>query len=73
MELLPNNTHGPFVINLGEFLLTFAHGNTKVKRNRNFVFSLVIESTNKNNKIMVDALEKINVVQFEIEQHRFEN
>jgi hypothetical protein len=30
-------------------------------------FSFVIGSTNKNNKILMDAMEKINVTQLEIE------
>jgi len=73
MEMLPNNTHWPLVIILGESLVTLAHGNIGVKRKHNYVFSLVIESTNKNNKVLVDALEKINVVQLEIEHHCSEN
>jgi hypothetical protein len=73
MELVLNNIHEPLIINLGEFLATLAHGNNKVKRKHNSTFSLVIEFTNKNNKILVDAMEKINVVQLEIEQHCSEN
>jgi hypothetical protein len=73
MELLLSNIHGPLIINLGESLVTFAHGNTRVKRKHNSIFSFVIESTNKNNKILLDAMEIINVVQLEIEQHCSEN
>jgi hypothetical protein len=69
MELLLNNIHGLLVINLGESLVTLAHVNTGVKRKHNSIFSLVIESTNKNSKTLVDVMEKINVVQLEIEQH----
>jgi hypothetical protein len=65
--LLPNNIHGPLIINLGEYLATPTHDNIGMKRKHNYVFSLVIESTNKKNKIMVDAMEKINVMQLEIE------
>jgi len=64
---VPNNIHSPPIINLDEFLLTPTHGNIGVKRKCNFVFSFVIESTNKNNKILMDAMEKINVTQLEIE------
>jgi hypothetical protein len=69
MELLPNNIHEPLVINLGKSFVTLAHGNTGVKRKRNSIFLLVIESTNKNSKTLVDVMEKINVMQLEIEQH----
>ncbi len=68
-----NNTHGPLVINLGESLATLAHGNTRVKRKHNFILSLIIESTNKNNKILVDVMENINVMQLEIELYCSEN
>jgi cellulose biosynthesis protein BcsQ len=73
MELLLNKIHGLLVIDLDESLATLAHGNTKVKRKCNYVLFLFIKSTNKNNKILVDVMEKINVVQLEIEQHCFEN
>jgi hypothetical protein len=73
MELVLNNTHEPLVINLGESLATLAHGNTRVKRKHNSIFSFVINSTNENNMILVDAMEKINVVQLEIELYCFEN
>jgi len=65
--LLQNNIHGPLIINLGESFATPTHGNIAMKRKHNYVFSLVIESTNKKNKIMVDVMEKINVMQLEIE------
>ncbi len=34
------------------------------------MFSLVINSTNKNIKAILDVMDKINVIQQEIEQHR---
>jgi len=43
-------------------------GNTKVKKEKKKVFSLFIESTNKNNKALPEAMDKTNIMQFEIEK-----
>ncbi len=43
-------------------------GNTKVKKEKNNVFSLFIESTNKNNKALPEAMDKTNTMQLEIEK-----
>jgi hypothetical protein len=64
---LRNNIHNPLIINLGESLATPTHGNIGVKRKHNSIFSHVMESTNKKNKILVDVMENINVTQLEIE------
>jgi hypothetical protein len=68
-----NNIHKPPIINLGESLTTLAHDNIRVKRKHNYYFSLFIESTNKNNKVMVDVMEKIDFMQLEIEQRCSKN
>ncbi len=43
--------------------------NIRVKHKHCTVFLPVIETTTKNNKIMVKAMDCINTIQFEIEDH----
>ncbi len=56
IEWLPNNRCWPLVINLVDFLTTFAH-NIKIKKTIVTFFFHVIESTNINIKILVDVMD----------------
>ncbi len=48
--------------------ISLASRNIGMKRRHINVFSLVIEFANKNNKLLVDAMDKINCIQLEIKQ-----
>lgn len=70
---LPSSNQASIVlINLvNNTLTTFTLVNTRVLKKNNSVFFLIIESTNKNNNVFLDVMDKINVIQLEIEQHYF--
>jgi hypothetical protein len=61
-KLLPSNSHQPPMVNLLDSPTTLTHGKTIIKKKRNNLFSLIINSTNRNNKILVEAMEKISVM-----------
>jgi hypothetical protein len=61
-KLLPRNSHQPLMANLFHSPTTLTHGNTTIKKKQNNVFSLVIDSTNRNNKFLVEAMENISVM-----------
>jgi len=50
--------------NLLDSSTTVAHGNVVIKKKHNF-FSLIIDSINKNNKIIMEAMEMINAKQLD--------
>ncbi len=48
---------------------TNAPKSTSIKCKRTNAFSLVIEATNKNNKQIVETMDRINLTQLQIEEH----
>jgi hypothetical protein len=66
-ETATSNSCQPLVhgTNLLDSFTTLAHGNIAVKRKHNYVFSLIVDSTNKNNKILMKAMEMINYTQLD--------
>jgi hypothetical protein len=44
-------------------------GNIGVKRKRSFVFTPIIEAINKNSKVLVDAMDRINSIQLDIDKN----
>jgi hypothetical protein len=71
MELLLGNNYQLHVVNLPNSHIILAHGNTILKRKCNYVLSIIIDSTNKNNKILMEAMKKINVMQLDGYNHTF--
>jgi hypothetical protein len=71
LKHFPNFNHAPTIfINIpNSNPSTLVPGNTRVERKCNNMFSPVIDSTNKNIKAILDAMEKINDTQCEIEHH----
>jgi len=65
IELLLGNNYQLHVVNLHDSYTIFAHGNIILKRKCNYVFYIVIDFTNKNNKILMEAMKKINVTQLD--------
>jgi hypothetical protein len=53
----------PLIVNLTNTPTTFTFGNTSIKQKCNNIFSHVIKSTNKTNQELVNAMEKMNVIQ----------
>jgi hypothetical protein len=62
MKLLPSNSDQPPMVNLLDSPTTLKHGKTIIMKKWNNVFSLIINFTNRNNKILVEAMEKISVM-----------
>jgi hypothetical protein len=71
IELLLGNNYLLHVVNLPNSHTILAHGNIILKRKCNYVLSIVIDSTNKNNKVLMEAMKKINVVQLDGYNHTF--
>jgi hypothetical protein len=53
----------PPIVNFTNASTTFTFGNTNIKQKHNNNFSYVIKSTNKTNQELVNAMEKMNVIQ----------
>jgi hypothetical protein len=68
---ISNQTSIVFINLVNNTLITFTFVNIRIFLKKNSVLFLIIESTNKNNNAFLDVMDKINVIQLEIEQHHF--
>lgn len=66
-KITTNNSRRPLIYgtNLLDSPTTLAHGNVVIKRKYNNIFFLIIDSINKNNKNIMEAMEMINATQLD--------
>jgi hypothetical protein len=68
IKLLPSNENPYFINVLAIPTNALASNNIIVKQKHNNVFFHVIKSSNRNNHVLVEIMDKINTIQLEIEQ-----